>query len=54
MLLEKGMRSVRDWVRLHGYAEASWPLDPVDPFFNINTPDDLAEASVLAQQERIR
>jgi molybdopterin-guanine dinucleotide biosynthesis protein A len=54
MLLEKGMRSVRDWVRLHGYAEASWPLDPVDPFFNINTPDDLAEASVLAQQERRR
>jgi molybdopterin-guanine dinucleotide biosynthesis protein A len=50
MVLEKGMRSVRDWVGLHGYAEASWPLDPVDPFFNINTPDDLAEASVLAQR----
>jgi molybdopterin-guanine dinucleotide biosynthesis protein A len=50
MILEKGMRSVSDWVGLHGYAEASWPLEPVDPFFNINTPDDLAEASVLAQR----
>lgn len=53
-LLEKDMRSVRDWARLHGYAEASWPLEPVDPFFNINTPDDLAEASVLAQREWVR
>jgi molybdopterin-guanine dinucleotide biosynthesis protein A len=52
MVLEKGMRSVRDWVRLHGYAEASWPHDPVDPFFNINTPEDLAEADVLTQRGR--
>jgi molybdopterin-guanine dinucleotide biosynthesis protein A len=53
-LLEKDMRSIQDWVKLHGYAEAPWPLEPVDPFFNINTPDDLAEASVLALQERVR
>lgn len=25
-------------------ASASWPADPVDPFLNLNTPDDLAEA----------
>lgn len=53
-LLEKDMRSIRDWAKLHGYAEASWPLEPVDPFFNINTPDNLTEANVLARQERVR
>ncbi|MFL4996941.1 MAG: molybdenum cofactor guanylyltransferase MobA [Microvirga sp.] len=53
-LLENGMRSVSDWAGLHGYAEASWPVEPVDPFFNINTPDDWAEAKVLAQRRRRR
>ncbi|QRM30621.1 molybdenum cofactor guanylyltransferase MobA [Microvirga sp. VF16] len=53
-LLDDGIRSVREWTRLHGYAEASWPIEPVDPFFNINTPDDLATANVLAQRERMR
>ena len=49
-LLEKDMRRAGDWARLHGYAEASWPVDPVDPFFNINTPDDMKAANLLAQQ----
>jgi molybdopterin-guanine dinucleotide biosynthesis protein A len=25
-----------------------WPADPVDPFFNANTMDDIAEAERLA------
>jgi len=50
-LLEKDIRSIRDWAGLHGYAQASWPITPADPFFNINTPNDLAEASFLALQE---
>jgi molybdopterin-guanine dinucleotide biosynthesis protein A len=49
-VLENGMRRVGDWARLHGYAEASWPIDLADPFFNINTPDDLVEANILAQR----
>ncbi|MGO4526156.1 molybdenum cofactor guanylyltransferase MobA [Microvirga sp. 2MCAF35] len=48
--LEKGIRSIRAWVELHGYAQAAWPIEPTDPFFNINTPDDLAEAGLLAHQ----
>ena len=51
-LLEKDLRSVRDWASLHGYAEAFWPIGPVDPFFNINTPDDWAEANGSAQHGR--
>lgn len=49
-LLERNMRRAGDWARVHGYAEASWPTDPVDPFFNINTPDDVIGAKLLAQQ----
>ena len=52
-LVEKGMRSIRDWLGRHGHAETAWPVDPVDPFFNINTPEDLRDAETLAQQERV-
>ncbi len=27
-----------------GYVAVEWPTKPMDPFFNINTPDDLAAA----------
>jgi len=49
-IAEKGMRSIRDWASLHGYSEACWPVEPVDPFFNINTPEDLIQARALAQR----
>ncbi len=39
-----GLRSVRDWANRHGMAQASWGSEPLDPFFNINTPEDLARA----------
>jgi len=29
-------------------ATVSWPAEPLDPFFSINTADDLAEAERLA------
>ena len=32
----------------HGIALAAWGVDPVDPFFNANTPEDVAEAERLA------
>jgi molybdopterin-guanine dinucleotide biosynthesis protein A len=52
-LVEKGTRSIREWLNTHGYAEVSWPVDPVDPFFNINTPEDLKHAEILALRERV-
>ncbi len=52
-LVEKGMRSIRDWLNLHEHAEVSWPVAPIDPFFNINTPEDLGHAEILAHQERL-
>jgi molybdopterin-guanine dinucleotide biosynthesis protein A len=50
-LVERGMRSIREWLNDHGHAEVSWPVDPIDPFFNINTPEDLSHAESLALQE---
>jgi len=35
--------------RRGGCAVAEWPTNPVDPFFNVNTPEDLVEASHLAE-----
>jgi molybdenum cofactor guanylyltransferase len=51
--IARGLRSVRDWARLHGLAEASWVPAPLDPFFNINTPEDLAMAGAwVASRQR--
>jgi len=40
-------RKIDRWTARHGCASAQWPVAPVDPFFNANKPDDLAEAERL-------
>jgi molybdopterin-guanine dinucleotide biosynthesis protein A len=50
--LRRGERKAQDWVRAHGAREVFFPAVKiggryVDPFFNINRPDDLAEAEAL-------
>ncbi|WP_341482646.1 molybdenum cofactor guanylyltransferase MobA [Microvirga solisilvae] len=52
-LICKGLRRVEDWVRLHGLATASWSVDQVDPFFNINTPEDLDAAESFMKRTNI-
>ena len=42
--LQGGLRKVVLWTDRHGTAMADFPTGPFDPFFNVNTPDDLAEA----------
>jgi len=51
-IVRRGVRSVRDWSGGHGVAHAFWTSEIMDPFFNINTPDDLADAAALAERER--
>ncbi|WP_112662731.1 molybdenum cofactor guanylyltransferase MobA [Microvirga flavescens] len=43
------VRAVRDFFARYRVAYADWPAKPFDPFFNINTPEDLAAAEVLAR-----
>jgi molybdopterin-guanine dinucleotide biosynthesis protein A len=44
-----GARRVDGWAALHRIAPVEFAADPVDPFFNVNFPEDLAEAERLAQ-----
>jgi len=53
-LTVEGVRRVQDWAKDRGLATASWPAEPFDPFFNINTPDELAIARVLVERESTR
>ncbi len=46
-MLEDEIRKVDIWTARHRLARAEWPLDPIDPFFNANTPGDLSEAERL-------
>ena len=43
-----GLRKIDAFTAQPGAATAEWATDPVDPFFNVNTPEDLAEANRLA------
>jgi molybdopterin-guanine dinucleotide biosynthesis protein A len=47
-LVEESLRKIEVWTARHGVAIAEWPAHPVDPFFNVNTPEDVAEAERLA------
>ncbi|MGI9391636.1 MAG: molybdenum cofactor guanylyltransferase MobA [Boseongicola sp.] len=47
--LEKGTRKVVAWTEEHGTAYADFPTVGFDPFFNVNTPDDLADAETLLE-----
>ena len=49
-LLSEGVRKVDSWTAQHGIAIATWPATPVDPFFNVNTAEDAAEANRIAAQ----
>ena len=46
--LEKGLRKVDQWTAGYRLVEVEFPAVPVDPFFNANRPEDLAEAERLA------
>lgn len=48
-LVVEDLRKIEVWTARHGVALADWPAQPVDPFFNVNTPEDAVEADRLAQ-----
>lgn len=43
---------LQDWAREAGAATVEWPMEPYDPFFNVNTPEELAEANRIAAEFR--
>ena len=49
LIENEGMKRVQDFVTKSQAEKVVWPAVPHDPFFNINTPDDLAEAEAIAR-----
>jgi molybdenum cofactor guanylyltransferase len=49
----ENLRKIEVWTARHGVAVAEWPDEPVDPFFNVNTPEDAARAQELARLEAV-
>lgn len=49
-LIDEGLHKIEVWTARHGVALAEWSEKPVDPFFNVNRPEDLAEAERIAAQ----
>jgi len=50
-LVEEDMHKIETWTSRHGIAIGDWPATPIDPFFNVNTPADVAEAEGIAAQQ---
>ena len=53
------MRKVQAWVSEHQAEEIFFPAREIggrkiDPFFNVNRPEDLAEAEALLRRSRMR
>jgi molybdenum cofactor guanylyltransferase len=47
-LVEENLHKIELWTARHGIAIADWPDKPLDPFFNVNTPEDAARAETLS------
>lgn len=47
-LVVEDVRKIDRWTAHYTLATVTWSVEPVDPFFNANTVDDIAEAERLA------
>ena len=47
-LVVEDVRKIDRWTARYELATVTWPIKPLDPFFNANTIDDIAEAERLA------
>ena len=48
-LVVEDIRKIDRWTARYKLATVTWPATPLDPFFNANTMDDIAEAERLAE-----
>lgn len=45
--LDAGERRVGGFIARHGATVVEWPVEPVDPFLNLNAPEDFSRAEIL-------
>jgi molybdenum cofactor guanylyltransferase len=48
-MVVEDMRKIDRWTARYRLATVTWPAEPLDPFFNANTMDDIATAERLAK-----
>ena len=53
-LVVEDVRKIDRWTARFRLATVTWPTTPLDPFFNANTMDDIAEAERLMPRKVIR
>jgi molybdopterin-guanine dinucleotide biosynthesis protein A len=52
-LVKEDIRKIDRWTARYPLATVTWPTSPVDPFFNANTVEDIAEADRLAELDEL-
>lgn len=53
-LVVEDLRKIDRWTARYPLATVTWPAEPLDPFFNANTVEDIAEAERLAVLDEVR
>lgn len=48
-LVDEDLHKIDAWTARYRFALVDFPTEPIDPFFNINRPEDLAKAEALAK-----
>ena len=51
-LTVEDVRKIDRWTARYRLATVTWPAEPLDPFFNANTVEDIAQAEQLAALDR--
>ena len=46
-VVEEGVRKIDQWTARHRLVEVDFAADPIDPFYNLNTPEDIEAAEKL-------
>jgi len=52
-MVDEGIRKVDVWTARYRLAVVDFPTTPLDPFFNTNRPEDLAEAERLLERQQV-
>ena len=48
-IAKDGLFRVKDWAHRVSAQKVEWPVEPHDPFFNVNTPEDLLRAQQILE-----
>ncbi|CAA7616630.1 putative bifunctional molybdopterin-guanine dinucleotide biosynthesis protein MobA/MobB [Candidatus Terasakiella magnetica] len=46
-VVDEGIRKIDQWTDRYRVARVEWPARPCDPFFNVNTPEDVARLRMI-------